>query len=44
MTLEERIETKKKQRKVLDAEIKFLQAQLEHKQSKQPKPATNEEA
>lgn len=43
MNLEKRIETKKWQRKVLDAEIKFLQAQLEYKQhgrNKQPDQAT----
>ena len=36
MTLEQRIEAKRRHKKLIDAEIKFLQAQLEHKQSKQP--------
>jgi hypothetical protein len=42
MILEQRIEAKKKHRKLIDAEIKFLQAQLEHRKSKQKpeKPAS----
>jgi CII-binding regulator of phage lambda lysogenization HflD len=34
MTLEHKLEAKKRIRKVLDAEIKFIQAQIDHKNSK----------
>jgi hypothetical protein len=37
MNLHQKLEAKKKLRKVLDAEIKFIQAQIEHKNSK-PEP------
>lgn len=44
MSLEERIEQKRRQKKLIDAEIKFLQAQLEHRQSKKPISKPNEPA